>query len=154
MAFFFRPVMTSKMALDFGRVVLQRDFISVEMRGPAAPAHVPFLVRRGEAAPHQKGDFGGVKPRRASRPRGSLVVVVVWYLFCVSHFSPLAKKVVLERLHNSCHGGCCSLQLCRQCIHARVGIRISVTFRSRSAKLPHILRSYDVGRQRAAVTHR
>jgi len=27
--------------------------------GPQAPAHIPCLVRRGEAAPHQTGDFGG-----------------------------------------------------------------------------------------------
>ena len=40
-------------------IVLQRDFISAGVRGPAAPTHVPIPVRRGEAAPHRNGDIGG-----------------------------------------------------------------------------------------------
>mgnify|MGYP005847635333 CR=1 FL=1 len=40
-------------------LILQRYFISAGVRGPQAPAHVPFPVRRGEAAPHRNGDIGG-----------------------------------------------------------------------------------------------
>ncbi len=37
----------------FHTIVLQRDFISARVRGPAAPAHVPFLVRRSRVAPER-----------------------------------------------------------------------------------------------------
>ena len=47
-------------------LLLQQDCISAGVRGPAAPAHDPVLVRRGAAAPHQNGGFGGAQPRRTS----------------------------------------------------------------------------------------
>ena len=57
-------------------LLLQRDFSLLGVRGPAAPACVPVLVRRGEAAPHQNDDVGGTQSRRALLSRGCLVVVL------------------------------------------------------------------------------
>ena len=61
-------------------VVLHRACSSAGVRGPAAPVHIPVLVRRGFAAPHQNGGFGGATPRRAARPRGCLVGVLVYII--------------------------------------------------------------------------
>ena len=88
--------------------------------GPAAPAHVPVLVRRGCAAPHQNGGFRGVKPRRASRPRGCLIGVVASPYNIYVTLCPEVSRSFNQDTYSTCNRYCLMpvIILHRDCISA------------------------------------
>ena len=73
--------------------------------GPQAPPHGSFLVRRGAAAPHQKGDVGRAKPHRASRPTGCLVVVIASSICLRRRSNRTYDYTAIDCVHVQCMPG-------------------------------------------------